>query len=202
MRTIKHNLGNKDGVFTVSFRRESKVGGKVVKGPQEKAEFFGVALNAPADIEALDAWHAGKEFTFGDEETGTVTFKGSDAAAAAKVLHDIESVRGKAREKLAGGASVESVGKWLRATMIDYTPKVSLSVTVVSVETDEAVLKSFMDRGDFEGLKAYLAKQGAGIKPQTDEERIAAEAQRMADAVDARLNEESESEEDEEQDVA
>lgn len=195
MRTIKHELGNKDGIFAISYKDKD--------GRTHKAELTGVVLSAPADSESLADWHKGKSFTFGIGDD-TVKFEGVEAAAAAKVLHDIETLRGKAREKLAGGASHEAVQVWLRKEMLTYWPGKQVVEVVKPIEVSMANIAEIMaiedvaERTRLMGL--LLAQSGATVTtgaehlPESDVER---QQREMAEAVDRRLAEQDEEENEE-----
>jgi hypothetical protein len=179
MNKIQHNLGNKDGDYNVSFKDKN--------GTTRKAAFTGVFANLPADSTALADWHKSKEFTFGDAETGKVEWTGVEAAAAAKCLHDLETVRGKAREKLAGGANPASVELWLRKEMAAYWPGRAVNVAE-PVKMDGAKLAAFYAVGDVAGAEQYMRECGVVVTTApAPSDPIAAEAARLAAEVDARL---------------
>lgn len=184
MRKIKINMGDKDGKFAVKFKssKESKTADK-------KVVFTGIFLNFPADSEALGSWHKSKNFSVG-EGSEKVTFSGIEAAAAAKVSHDFETLRGKARSKLEGGASPAAVEIWLRDQALNYWPGKTVVEVVKKVEVSQDRVAEFYAAGDLPGLMAYLASCGAEspvTEPEPTIDPIAAEAQRLADEVDARL---------------
>jgi hypothetical protein len=164
--TVKHQLGNGDKkVFAVQYQ---PAGG----GPKVKREYTGVFVNFPVTPEALDA--AFEKYTF---TVGGVQLKGTQAAAAAKWLHAIESVRGDVRKALEAGLVEVTSEDSVRRMFLEYTgpsgERRGFTPTVVSKDT----VAAFIAAGDTEGLMAYLAKQGAKVNAtvedtQDDDEQV------------------------------
>ena len=169
MNTTKHDMTNKDGIFAIKYRKDGKK-----TNPQVEAQFRDIFLNAPADAEALAEWHKSKTF-----KLGSVTFTGLAAAAAAKVLHDVETVRGKARQMLEGGATPSAVEAWLRKEMLNHVPGKKL-VEVVRPKVDPAMLVAMQAQGP-EALAEYLRSVGIDVPDEeTDEEEQDDEQEQVA----------------------
>ena len=149
--TVKHLLGTEANGYVVSFERD---------GLKRKASFAGMAMQVPITREAQDAFFASYE-----TEIGGIKVRGALAAAARFAISTAETIRGAAREKLAGGASVDAVERWLRDTLDRYEGPTGErgGFRQREVKADKARMAELFETGGMEAVHAYLAEQGVKI---------------------------------------
>lgn len=148
---VSHELGTgKDKkTFTVKYRE----GGSPDK-PFIKREYNNIRVNVPVSGEALA--EAFSKYTF---TVGGVKLTGVNAAAAAKFIHAVESVRGDVRKGLESGLDMAEAE--VRRMFEGYNGPSGERGGFKPVQVSETEVARFVSAGDHAGLMAYLASCGA-----------------------------------------
>lgn len=156
---VSHEMGTgKEAgkkVFTVKYRPNGE------DGPQVSRQYTNIRVNVPVSEEALA--QAFSKYTF---TVGGVKLTGVHAAAAAKFIHAVESVRGDVRKALESGLAADE--STVRRMFAEYQGPSGERGGFKQVQVSEEKVAEFVANGDHAGLMAYLAQQGA--KAQAVEE--------------------------------